>query len=232
MDRTILITGGNSDIGVSVINNLREKASFRIISTRFNGVSIADKVDEEYKIDFSNEDMSVIDNIKNNEHVTDLLVLHGYSDKEDTLESFNSNNKVRDINLDSVVYLANTFLPDMKKNGYGRILFTGTASAEHGGGFSSFSYGLSKFGLVYLTRHLAKYYSCSDILINMISPGFVDTKFHRKVKSEDEILKRADSIPLKRPAKIDEISDLILFMFLKNNYINGQNIVIDGGDFI
>ena len=232
MDRTILITGGNSDIGVSVIDKIRENTEFRIISTRCNGASVSDKVDKEYKVDFENEEKLIIDEILKNEKITDLLVLHGYSDKNDKLEQFRVNNNIIEINLNSAIYLTNKCLPGMKKNGFGRIIFTGTASAEHGGGSSSFNYGLAKSGLVYLTKHLAKYYSSSDILINMISPGFVDTKFHQKVKNKNDIIKRADSIPLKRAAKVNEVADLVLFMLLKNNYINGENIVIDGGDFI
>jgi len=232
MDRTILVTGGNSDIGTSLIKQLRLMKSVRIISTRNAGESIVDIVDKEYVVDFSRISPPELNNIFRDENITDLVTLHGMHEADDTFLNENDSPDLMNVNLFSVINLAKLCFSKMLENKFGRMIFVGTASAQHGGGKHTFSYGLSKSGLTYLSQHLAKYYSSDGILINSISPGFVDTKFHLKSKTKKEIYKRAETIPLGRAASKDEISSLILFLLFNNTYVNGQNIIIDGGDFI
>jgi len=92
------------------------------------------------------------------------------------------------------------------------------------------SYSSSKSGLIGLTKasalDLAKY----NILINSVSPGFIDTKLTRKILGKNLMKKIKNQIPLKKIAKPDEIIPYIIFLSSdNNNYITGQNCVIDGG---
>ena len=92
------------------------------------------------------------------------------------------------------------------------------------------SYSSSKSGLIGLTKasslDLAKY----NILVNSVSPGFIDTKLTRKVLGKNLMKKMKNQIPLKKIAKPDEIIPYIIFLSSdNNNYITGQNCVIDGG---
>ena len=92
------------------------------------------------------------------------------------------------------------------------------------------SYSSSKSGLIGLTKasalDLAKY----NILINSVSPGFIDTKLTRKILGKNLMKKMKNQIPLKKIAKPDEIIPYIIFLSSdNNNYITGQNCVIDGG---
>lgn len=92
------------------------------------------------------------------------------------------------------------------------------------------SYSSSKSGLIGLTKasalDLAKY----DILVNSVSPGFIDTKLTRKILGKNLMKKIKNQIPLKKIAKPDEIIPYIIFLSSdNNNYITGQNCVIDGG---
>ena len=92
------------------------------------------------------------------------------------------------------------------------------------------SYSSSKSGLIGLTKasalDLAKY----NILVNSVSPGFIDTKLTRKILGKNLMKKIKNQIPLKKIAKPDEIIPYIIFLSSdNNNYITGQNCVIDGG---
>jgi len=92
------------------------------------------------------------------------------------------------------------------------------------------SYSSSKSGLIGLTKasalDLAKY----NILVNSVSPGFIDTKLTRKILGKNLMKKMKNQIPLKKIAKPDEIIPYIIFLSSdNNNYITGQNCVIDGG---
>ena len=73
---------------------------------------------------------------------------------------------------------------------------------------------------------LAKY----NILVNSVSPGFIDTKLTKKILGKNLMKKIKNQIPLKKIAKPDEIIPYIIFLSSdNNNYITGQNCVIDGG---
>jgi NAD(P)-dependent dehydrogenase (short-subunit alcohol dehydrogenase family) len=86
------------------------------------------------------------------------------------------------------------------------------------------SYTVSKAALESLTRILARAFA-PKIRVNAIAPGFV---LQSDIVSEEEWKRLVDRIPLKRPAEMEEIA-LALEFLLKNEYITGQTIVVDGG---
>jgi NAD(P)-dependent dehydrogenase (short-subunit alcohol dehydrogenase family) len=86
------------------------------------------------------------------------------------------------------------------------------------------SYTVSKAALESLTRVLARALA-PKIRVNAIAPGFV---LQSDIVSEEEWQRLINRIPLKRPARTDEIA-LVLEFLLKNEYITGQTIVVDGG---
>ena len=69
-----------------------------------------------------------------------------------------------------------------------------------------------------------------NILVNSVSPGFVNTFLTKKNLTKNEITNLKKIIPLGRLAKPEEIGPLVLFLSSKlNTYITGQIIYIDGG---
>ena len=86
------------------------------------------------------------------------------------------------------------------------------------------SYTVSKAALESLTRILARALA-PKIRVNAIAPGFV---LRSEIVSDEEWQRLIQRIPLKRPARTDEIASALEFL-LKNEYITGQTIVVDGG---
>jgi len=86
------------------------------------------------------------------------------------------------------------------------------------------SYTVSKAALESLTKILARALA-PRIRVNAIAPGFV---LQSGIVSDEEWQKLINRIPLKRPAQIEEIASALEFL-LKNEYITGQTIVVDGG---
>jgi NAD(P)-dependent dehydrogenase (short-subunit alcohol dehydrogenase family) len=86
------------------------------------------------------------------------------------------------------------------------------------------SYTVSKAALESLTRILARALA-PRIRVNAIAPGFV---LQSDIVSEEEWQRLMNRIPLKRPARTEEIASALEFL-LKNEYITGQTIVVDGG---
>jgi NAD(P)-dependent dehydrogenase (short-subunit alcohol dehydrogenase family) len=86
------------------------------------------------------------------------------------------------------------------------------------------SYTVSKAGLESLTKMLARAFA-PTIRVNAIAPGFV---LRSDVVTEEEWRKLIERLPLKRPASLEEITATLEFL-IKNEYITGQTIVVDGG---
>ena len=86
------------------------------------------------------------------------------------------------------------------------------------------SYTVSKAALESLTRILARALA-PKIRVNAIAPGFV---LQSELVSDEEWQRLVNRIPLKRPARTEEIASALEFL-LKNEYITGQTIVVDGG---
>ena len=86
------------------------------------------------------------------------------------------------------------------------------------------SYSVSKAGLEALTKILARAFAPS-IRVNAIAPGLV---LQSDLVSQSEWNRLVERLPLKRPASVEEIAAALEFL-LKNEYITGQTLVIDGG---
>jgi pteridine reductase len=86
------------------------------------------------------------------------------------------------------------------------------------------SYTVSKAGLESLTRLLARAFA-PEIRVNAIAPGLV---LPSDAMTEDRWRRLIERLPLKRPARLEEIASALEFL-VKNEYITGQTIVVDGG---
>ena len=86
------------------------------------------------------------------------------------------------------------------------------------------SYTVSKAALESLTRILARAFA-PRIRVNAIAPGFV---LQSDIVPDEEWQRLIKRIPLKRPARTEELASALEFLW-KNEYITGQTIVVDGG---
>jgi NAD(P)-dependent dehydrogenase (short-subunit alcohol dehydrogenase family) len=86
------------------------------------------------------------------------------------------------------------------------------------------SYTVSKSALESLTKILARALA-PKIRVNAIAPGFV---LQSDIVPSEEWERLIDRVPLKRPARPEEIASALEFL-LQNEYITGQTIVVDGG---
>lgn len=133
------------------------------------------------------------------------------------------------VNLVSPLRLIRGVIPSMVKRRHGRIVNVSSVwsvVSKTGRGI----YAATKAGLNALTRTLAVELAKDGILVNSISPGFVDTELTRKNNTDEQIAAICSLIPLGRLASTAEIAELVFFLCSeKNTYITGQNIIIDGG---
>ena len=164
-----------------------------------------------------------------------LLLVHALSGKDSEAESArlgdldrNRWQDVLDVNLTSVVFAIEVFLPFMRRAGGGRIVLVSSTAGLSASPTAALSYAVTKATIAALPRLLAPELASSKVLINAVAPGkFVNPDWPddpKKVKRYER------SVPLGRLASADEVAALIGFLSSSaNTYVTGQTIVQDGG---
>jgi len=233
----ILITGGNSDIARCVVKAIRQELTWPIMVTNNSQYfSYKEKNIEEVTLDCNNrQEVEAFSHTVKGLGISHYIQLQGNSWSSDYLDtqSFESLDYHLNVNCLSTIMILRFLLPTMKLSKFGRICLMNTASSEHGGGESNFGYGLAKHTVGYTIKYLAKYYTSFNILSNCVSPGLIETKFHKRIKrTVKQIENRATTVPLGRPGTPQEVADLIYHITFKNSFISGENFKIDGADFI
>ena len=125
-----------------------------------------------------------------------------------------------DVNLKGPFYFAHAVLKQMREQKSGLIINIGSISGAEGDG-QGMDYPTAKAGLMYgLTKSIAQYGARHNIRCECVSPGPVITR--AAMANKKTLMGRA--------AEPQEIIDLILFIASeKGQFINGENILIDGG---
>lgn len=125
-----------------------------------------------------------------------------------------------DVNLKGPFYFAHAVLKQMREQKSGLIINIGSITGQEGDGYGM-DYPTSKAGLMFgLTKSIAQYGSKYGIRCVCVSPGPVLTR--ATMANMGTLLGRA--------AEPQEVIDLILFIASdKGQFINGENIMIDGG---
>jgi len=93
-------------------------------------------------------------------------------------------------------------------------------------------YGGSKAAVIGMTKSLAKELAPSNIRVNAIAPGFIDTDMARSL-DDDKFQERIDSIKMNRIGQPEEVGNVALFLASElSSYVTGQVIGVDGGMLI
>ncbi len=136
--------------------------------------------------------------------------------------------KIFDINLKGVFNCCRAITPVMVQQKYGKIINISSMWGEVGAS-CEVAYSASKAGVIGLTKALAKELAPSNITVNAITPGLIDTTMN-SLLSEDELKSFIEEIPLGRIGKADEIAAAVFFLASDEaNYITGQVLGVNGG---
>lgn len=91
-------------------------------------------------------------------------------------------------------------------------------------------YSMTKSGLLGLTRGLAQDLGSRNVMVNAVSPGFIETEMTSANISQDRREELYKNIPLGRFGDPKGIANVVTFLCSSDNqYITGQNIIADGG---
>lgn len=135
--------------------------------------------------------------------------------------------KIIRTNLTSVFNCCSLAIPHMVKNQFGKIINISSVWGNVGAS-CEVAYSASKGGMNAFTKALAKELAPSNIQVNAIACGAIDTQMNHFL-ADDELRQLIDEIPTNRLGRPEEVADLVYYLANKNEYFTGQVIQLDGG---
>lgn len=236
-NKTVIVTGGTRGIGASIVDAFRKFGATIIVTgtKKVDDINLDilhnDKNVQYHQLDLS-KDKSVKQFLNKVETIdkVDVLVNNAGVNKIESITKISDEDWdwINEINLKGPFLLTRSISNKMKRQKFGRIINIASI-------FSAISkekraaYSATKWGLIGLTKATALDLAPFNILVNAVSPGFVDTDLTRQILGLEKMKSIADTIPLGRLANPEEIAKVVLFLCSDfNTYITGQNIVVDG----
>ena len=235
MNKVAIVTGGASGIGLSIAEKLL-KNNYQVIISYNSSTDSARSLLEKYEnldifqIDLSNPEntQSLIDFAFSKYRKIDLLVNNAGVDLVKMINdtTFDDFDYIMKVNLYSPYFLARGVAKHMIDAKYGNIINISSILGITGGSCES-AYSISKAGLDGLTKSLAQELGPSNIRVNSIAPGLIDTKMNSNLTT-DEINNLAMDFPISRIGTPDDVADLVLYLE-HASYVTGQVIQVNGG---
>lgn len=143
--------------------------------------------------------------------------------QDTTVENFN---RLISVNLTGTFLMCKTFVPMMLKQKSGSIINISSMWGISGAAMES-AYSATKGGVNAFTKSLAKELAPSNITVNAIAPGVIDTDMN-KVYTKEDLESLCDEIPMGRFGTPEDIGKTVLGV-INSPYLTGQIITVDGG---
>lgn len=135
--------------------------------------------------------------------------------------------RIVDINQVSVFLGIKTVIPSMQKAGGGSIVNISSINGIVGG---AVGYTDTKFAVRGLTKAAAMECSHYGIRVNSVHPGVIATPMIEQGDAKAQIEEFAKTIPLKRVARPEEVTNLVLYLASdESSYSTGSEFIVDGG---
>lgn len=140
---------------------------------------------------------------------------------------------VLDLNVRPVIHACRAAVPALAGGG-GSIINVSSISARTGGSPGSSIYSSAKAFVSTFTRSLAKELAEQGIRVNAVSPGTVETDFHRRYSTPEKLERTRQAIPLQRLATAEDCVGTFLYLASEtlSGYVTGQVFEVNGGQLI
>lgn len=239
MNKVIIVTGASKGIGREIAKQLAKDGNI-IIANYNNSEQQAIELQEELKKENINIDIYKAD-VSKREQVKDMVkfVIDKYK-KIDVLinnagisefklftdETDEDWNRIINTNLYSVFCTTQEVLENMIHNKNGCIINISSIWGIVGASCETI-YSISKAGMDALTKSLAKELGPSNIRVNSIAPGIIDTNMNKRL-TEETIEEIKSDIPLGKIGKTADVARCVRWL-IDDEYTTGQIISLNGG---
>ena len=234
-NKTVLITGASRGIGRTTAIMLAEKG-YKVIANYNNSEQKAKELEEKYpniktyKADISHREecRKLVEYTINQYGKIDILINNAGISTVNPFQDITDEewNKTINTNLNSVFYMTQETLKYMINKKEGCII---NISSIWGlvGSSCEVAYSVSKAGIDGMTKGLAKELGPSNIRVNSIAPGLIDTEMNNDLKEED-IEQIKSETPLRKIGKAEDIAKTIIWL-IEDDFTTGQIISPNGG---
>lgn len=233
--RNIIVTGGSRGIGAAIIKKFAQNGD-RVLLNYNKSDCEAEQIKAEYpnniflyKADVSNYndikamcDYSInkfgrIDVLINNAGISQIKPFADITEEDW--------DNMMNVNLKGVYNCTKGVIDNMIHNKQGKIINISSIWGEVGGS-CEVHYSASKAGIIGFTKALAKEMGLSNIQVNCVSPGIIETDMNSMHDLEE--LKK--DVPLNKIGTPEDIANIVYFLASEDaNYITGQVISVNGG---
>ena len=239
MNKTVFITGGSRGIGASAVFEFARRGynvAFTYLNSKENAEKIAKSTgacailcdisnseDVNNAIKIATEAYGKIDILINNAGISEFAL---FTDITDEMWR-----KMIDTNLSSAFYASRAVLPQMINRKSGVIINVSSMWGQVGAACET-HYSVSKAGMIGLTKALAKEVGPSNIRVNCVCPGTIDTEMNAHLSSEDKECLINDT-PLGKIGKCEDVVNSLIFLSEDSSaFITGQVLGVNGGFII
>jgi 2-hydroxycyclohexanecarboxyl-CoA dehydrogenase len=243
-DRTAIVTGGGSGIGLAISErlaadgaavaifdrdgNAAEEAAAKISASGRKAIGVTVDVTDRQQIDAG------VDAVRSELGPATILVNNAGLQAFASFLTVSSDlwNRVIDVSLTGTFNCCQAVVPDMIEAGWGRIVNISSSSAQGGQPFMT-PYVAAKAGVIGFTKALALELGPKGITVNTIPPAFIDTPMLRDSEAKGYLGKVEDAIastPVRRIGRPEDIAAACAFLVRDDaSYITGQVIGVNGG---
>lgn len=243
VNKVAVVTGSTAGIGFSIAQRLAAEGAKVVISSRKeeNVESAINKCKSEgydvsglvCNVSKSEDRDALLDHVSKRYGKLDILVSNvGTNPHIGPINMCDESqwSKIFHNNVTCSALLAAKFTPFLVKSGNGNIVFVSSIAGFRPLDFIM-PYSVSKAALISLTKGLSVELASSNIRVNCIAPGLIDTEFSAAFTSNEQAVKQiVKSIPLRRIGTAGECAGTVAFLVSDDaSYITGETISMNGG---
>lgn len=242
VNKVVVVTGGSRGIGAQIVKTLANE-NYKVILNYNNSKEQAEKIQQELleqgkeieiiKADVSKKEEAekLIQFAINKFNKIDILINNAGISQEGLFTDVTEEEwqKIINTNLNSVFYCNQQALKYMIPEQQGCIINISSIWGETGAS-CEVAYSTTKAAINGMTKALAKEVGPSNIRVNAIAPGIIDTDMNRNLTNE-ELEPIKEQIPLNKIGKALDIAKCVKWL-IEDEYTTGQIISINGGWYI
>lgn len=233
---TAIVTGGTRGIGAAISVMLKDNG-YKVAATYAGNDERAKRFHEETGIGVYKWDVADFEACKKGCAAVEadigpvgILVNNAGITRDGTMQKMDHSmwQEVIDTNLGGCFNMSRAVFDGMRARKYGRIVNIGSINGQ-AGQYGQVNYAAAKSGIHGFTKALAQEGARSNITVNAIAPGYIDTDMVAAVP-EEVLEKIVARIPVGRLGKANEIARGVLFLVAEDaGFVTGSTLSINGG---